>query len=194
MFGSIALFELRYQMRNPVFWVATLIFFLLTYGATASTQIQIGGGGNVNINSPAAILQTQMVLTLFFMFVTTAFVANVVVRDDESGFGPMVRSTQVTKFAYLIGRFTGATLAALAAFLVVPLAIYVGSLMPWVDPETVGPNTFSFYALSFLQFAAPTIILLCAVFFAVATMTRSMLYSYVAVVAFLVLYVTFNVV
>ncbi|MEL6541845.1 MAG: hypothetical protein AAFQ34_10620, partial [Pseudomonadota bacterium] len=112
MFGSIALFELRYQMRNPVFWVATLIFFLLTYGATASTQIQIGGGGNVNINSPAAILQTQMVLTLFFMFVTTAFVANVVVRDDESGFGPMVRSTQVTKFAYLIGRFTGATLAA----------------------------------------------------------------------------------
>ncbi|MEM7701116.1 MAG: M1 family aminopeptidase [Pseudomonadota bacterium] len=194
MFGSIALFELRYQMRNPVFWVATLIFFLLTYGATASTQIQIGGGGNVNINSPAAILQTQMVLSLFFMFVTTAFVANVVVRDDESGFGPMVRSTQVTKFAYLIGRFTGATLAALAAFLVVPLAIYVGSIMPWVDPETVGPNTFSFYTLSFLQFVAPTIILFCAVFFAVATITRSMLYSYVAVVAFLVLYVTFNVV
>ncbi|MDJ0979676.1 MAG: M1 family aminopeptidase [Erythrobacter sp.] len=194
MFGSIALFELRYQLRNPVFWVAIVIFFLMTFGATASDAVQIGSGGNVNVNSPSAILQTQLILALFYMFVTTAFVANVVVRDDESGFGPMVRSTQVTKFAYLIGRFTGAMLAALIAFMVVPLAIFIGSLMPWIDPETIGPNQFSFYARTYLQFAAPTIILLCAVFFAVATLTRSMIYSYVAVVAFLVLYVALNVV
>ena len=192
MFGSIALFELRYQLRNPVFWVAIVIFFLLTFGATASTNIQIGSGGNVNVNSPAAILQTQMIMALFYMFVTTAVVANVVVRDDESGFGPMVRSTRVTKFAYLIGRFTGATLAALLAFMVVPLAIFIGSIMPWLDPETLGPNTLSYYSLSYLQFIAPTIILLCAVFFAVATATRSMMYSYVAVVALLVVYLTLD--
>ncbi|MEP3029717.1 MAG: M1 family aminopeptidase [Erythrobacter sp.] len=194
MFAQIALFELRYQLRNPVFWVALIIFFLLTFGATASENIQIGGGGNINVNSPFAILQTQLILTLFYMFVTTAFVANVVVRDDESGFGPMVRSTQVTKFAYLMGRFSGATLAALIAFLVVPFAIFLGSLMPWLDPETIGPNRFSDYALSYLQFAAPNVILLSALFFAVATITRSMMYSYVAVVGFLVLYVAFNVV
>lgn len=194
MFGSIALFELRYQLRNPVFWVALVIFFLLTFGATVSENIQIGSGGNVNVNSPAAILQTQLVLTLFYMFVTTAFVANVVVRDDDSGFGPMVRSTQVTKFAYLVGRFTGALGAALVAFLAVPLAIWVGSMMPWLDPETVGPNRIGDYAISYAAFAAPSVIMLSAVFFAVATMTRSMIYSYVAVVAFLVLYVSFNVV
>jgi hypothetical protein len=112
MVGKIVGFELRYQLRNPVLWVAVGIFFLLTFGATASDNIQIGGGGNVNVNSPAAILQTQQLLTLFYMFVTTAFVANVVVRDEESGFGPMVRSTQVTKSAYLLGRFTGAFIAA----------------------------------------------------------------------------------
>ena len=194
MFGSIALFELRYQLRNPVFWVAIVIFFLLTYGATASTDIQIGSGGNVNVNSPAAILQTQLILGLFYMFVTTAFVANVIVRDDDSGFGPMVRSTRVTKFAYLMGRFCGATIAALLAFMVVPLAIFIGAMMPWLDPETIGANQLSFYALSYLQFAAPTVILCCAIFFAVATVTRSMIYSYVAVVAFLVIYVAFNVI
>lgn len=192
MFGQIAQFELRYQLRNPVFWVALVIFFLLTFGATVSENIQIGSGGNVNVNSPFAILQTQMVLTLFYMFVTTAFVANVVVRDDESGFGPMVRSTQVSKFAYLIGRFTGAMFAALLAYLVVPFAIFLGSLMPWLDPETVGPNSFAHYAVSYALFAAPTVVLFCAIFFAVATMTRSMIYSYVAVVGFLVLYVAFN--
>lgn len=194
MFGKIARFELRYQLRNPVFWVALVIFFLLTFGATASDNIQIGGGGNIHKNAPVAILQTQLILTLFFMFVTTAFVANVIVRDDESGFGPMVRSTQVSKFAYLVGRFTGATLAALAAFLVVPAAIWFGSIMPWIDPETLGPNRLSFYAESYLLYAVPNVILLCALFFAVATMTRSMMYSYVAVVGFLVLYTAFNVI
>ncbi|MCK0129262.1 M1 family aminopeptidase [Erythrobacter sp. F6033] len=188
MFGKITAFELRYQLRNPVFWVAAVIFFLLTFGAATSDDIQIGSGGNINANSPLAIIQTHLILTLFFMFVSTAFVANVIVRDDESGFGPMVRSTQVRKFDYLLGRFTGAFLASAVAFATVPLAIWLGSLMPWVDPETVGPNKLSYYASAYFLFALPGMFMVSALFFAVATMTRSMMYTYVAVVVFLVLW------
>lgn len=191
MFGSIALFELRYQLRNPVFWASTAIFFLLTFASVVIEEVQIGGGGNVNVNSPTAILQIQQILSLFFMFVTTAFVANVVVRDDDSGFGPMVRSTQVTKFSYLMGRFTGALGVALIAFAAIPLAIFIGSLMPWLDSETLGPNRLADYLGSFVFFSIPNVFLLSAVFFAVATVTRSMMYTYVAVVGFLVLYFVF---
>ena len=116
MFASIVRFELAYQLRNPVFVVTTAIFFLLTFGAVTIDNIQIGSGGNVHVNSPQAIGQTVLIMTLFYMFASTAFVANVVVRDDESGFGPMVRSTSVTKFAYLIGRYFGAFIAAAAGF------------------------------------------------------------------------------
>ncbi|WP_374406471.1 M1 family aminopeptidase [Pelagerythrobacter sp.] len=192
MFAKIAGFELRYQFRNPVFWVATILFFLLTFGAATSDDIQIGGGGNIHVNSPLAIVQTQLILTLFYMFVTTAFVSNVIVRDEESGFGPMVRSTRVSKFDYLIGRFAGSLLAALAAFLVVPLAIWLGSLMPWVDGETLGPNRIGDYAAAYLAFALPNIVMTSALFFAIATVTRSMMYTYVAVVLFLVLYIVFT--
>jgi ABC-2 type transport system permease protein len=52
-------------------------------------------------------VQTHLILSLFYMFVTTAFVANVIVRDDETGFGPIVRSTRMRKFDYLYGRFPG---------------------------------------------------------------------------------------
>lgn len=188
MFGKITAFELRYQLRNPVFWVAAIIFFLLTFFATVSDSVQIGGGGNFNVNSPFAIIRTHLVLTLFFMFVSTAFVANVIVRDDDSGFGPMVRSTSVRKFDYLIGRFTGAFLAAIVAFATVPLAIWLGSLMPWLDPETLGPNRLYYYFSAFFIFALPGMFLVSALFFAVATMTRSMMYTYIAVVVFLVLW------
>lgn len=192
MFASIALFELRYQLKNPVFWVVAILFFLLTFGATTVEQIQIGSGGNVHKNAPFAIVQVHQILSLFFMFVTTAFVANVIVRDDESGFGPMVRATRVTKFDYLFGRFTGAAIAGVLAFLVVPLALFAGSAMPWLDPETLGPNRLADYAYAYFVLAVPNVILTAAIFFAVATLTRSMMYSYVGVVVFLVLYLVLN--
>ena len=76
MFLKIAGFELRYQMRNPVFWVAAILFGLMAFGATTSDQIQIGSGGNVHKNAPYAIAQTYLIFSLFYMFVSTAFVAS----------------------------------------------------------------------------------------------------------------------
>ncbi len=192
MFGKIARFELGYQFRNPVFWVVAVLFFLLPFGAMTTEQIQIGGGGNIYKNAPVAIARVSLMLTLFYMFVTTAFVANVVVRDDESGFGPMVRSTRVSKFDYLMARFVGAYAAAAISFLAVPLAIWIGSLMPWVDPETMGPNRLGDYFAVYVTFALPNLLLTAAVFFAVATMTRSMMYSYLGVVVFFVLWIVLN--
>ncbi|MEG3086428.1 ABC transporter permease/M1 family aminopeptidase [Sphingomonas sp. PB4P5] len=188
MFGQIARFELRYQLRNPVFWTVSILFFLLTFGAMTVEQIQIGSGANIHKNAPVAIAQIHLIMSLFFMFVTTAFVANVIVRDDESGFGPMVRSTRVSKTDYLLARFLGAFAAAAIAFAAIPLAIWLGSMMPWIDPEKLGPNRLGDYAYAYFLLALPNVFLTSAIFFAVATMTRSMMYSYLGVVVFLVLY------
>lgn len=192
MFAKIASFELRYQLRNPVFWVVAILFFLLTFGSMTIEQIQIGSGGNIHKNAPVAIAMTHLILSLFFMFVTTAFVANVIVRDNESGFGPMVVTTRVTKFDYLFARFLGAFAAAAIAFVFVPAAIWLGSLMPWVDPDTLGANHWQTFLYAYFVLALPNVFLTSAIFFAVATMTRSMMYSYLGVVVFLVLYSVFN--
>ena len=68
-----------------------------------------------------------------------AFVTNAIVRDDETSFGPIIRSTPLTKFDYLYGRFTGAFAAAALAFAAVPFGLWLGSIAPWVDPDTLGP-------------------------------------------------------
>ena len=122
MLARIAAFEFRYQLKNPVFWVTAGIFFLFSYGFVASDTIQIGGGGNIHENGPFSILQTHVIFSIFFMFVTTAFVANVIVRDDDTGYGPIVRSTRITKFDYLIGRFIGAFGIAVKARAAIPTA------------------------------------------------------------------------
>ncbi|MBX3480541.1 MAG: ABC transporter permease [Caulobacter sp.] len=193
MFFKIASFEFRYQIKNPVFWVASIIFFLLTFGSVVIDQIQIGGGGAIHKNAPFAIAQTHLIWTMFFMFVSTAFVANVIVRDDETGFGGILRSTSIRRFDYLYGRFTGAVLAAALAFLVVPLGIVIGSFMPWVDRETLGPLTLEPFLFSYFVIALPNILLTSALFFVLATTTRSMMWTYVGVIAFLVLWTISNI-
>ena len=189
MFSRIASFEFRYQLRQPVFWVVAILFFLITFGSVVIDQISIGSGGNVLKNSPFAIAQTTAILSIFYMFVTAAFVANVIVRDYETGFGPIIQATRIKRFDYLIGRFVGAYGAAALSFAAVPLALFLGSMMPWVDKESFGPNLPLAYAYAYGVIALPNLLLTSAVFFAVATMTRSMSMTYVGVMAFLVAWI-----
>jgi hypothetical protein len=124
-------------------------------------------------------------LSVLYMFVSAAFVANAVVRDDETGFGPILRATPISKTQYLFGRYAGAALVAALGFLAVPAALWLGTLMPWVDPEMFEPNRLSAYLLPFLCFALPDLFLSSALLFALATMTRSMVATYVGVIALL---------
>jgi ABC-2 type transport system permease protein len=189
MFGKVAAFELRYQLKSPVFWVSAVIVFLLTFGSVTVDTIQIGSTSNVHVNAPAAILNVTLVFSLFFMFLSTALVANVVVRDDDTGFGPIIRATRISKFDYLYGRFLGAFAAVALAFVAVPLGVLAGSVMPWLDPEKVGPFRPLDYLYAYVVFALPSLFVISAAFFALAAATRSMIAGYVGVVGFLVLYV-----
>jgi len=182
MLAGIIRFEIRYQLKNPVFWVAAAIFFLLNFGLTASENVSIGTPGAVHENSPFAITTATAIMSVFYLLVVTAFVANAIVRDDNSGFAPVVRATRVTARQLVLGRFIGGFIVACIGYFAVPLGLFIGSLMPWVDPETIGPQALSYYLWPFLVFAIPNIFMICAVLFGLATMLRSMMASYIGAV------------
>ena len=188
MLRAIAAFELRYQLKSPVFWIGTLIFFLLTFGSVTVDQVQIGSRGNVHVNAPFAILQVMGIMTVFATFVIVALIANVVLRDDETGFAPIIRSTRVTKRDYLVGRYTGAVLAALLVLASIPLGILLGSWMPWLDVEKVGPLRWLDYGYALFFFALPSLLITAAIYFALAAATRSLMWTYVGAVVMLVGY------
>ena len=74
MLAKMFLFEWRYFVRQPSFYVTSAIFFLLTFFATVSDNIQIGGGGNVVYNGPFSITQTVCIMLLFSMFLVVNFI------------------------------------------------------------------------------------------------------------------------
>jgi len=189
MFGEIYRFELRYQLRQPLFWIASLVFFLVSFLATTTDAVVIGGSiGHVHRNAPYVIMQLIAVMSILGVFVVTAFVAGTVIRDQEHRTRELFFSTPMKKRDYLLGRFCGALTVALSIYLPVALGIFLGARMPWIETERVGPFAGGAYLFALLVFALPNTVLSSAAFFAIATRTRSLLATYSGVVGFFVAY------
>jgi len=189
MFRHVFGFELRYHLRSALFWLAAGLFFLIVFGAITSDFVQVGGAiGNVNRNSPFVIATMLGFVSVAGVFVSTAFVAGAVLRDREFRIHEILFSTRMTKGAYIFGRFAGAYVAAILMAAVVVPAILLGSFMPWLEPERVGPTLWQPYLWGLLVIVLPNLFLMSAVFFGLATLTRSLMYTYVGLVAIFVAY------
>jgi ABC-2 type transport system permease protein len=190
MFYQIALFEFRYLSGQPVFRATFLVLLLLAFAGVAIPSFEIGSGGNVYKNAPNAIALITLNQGVLFMFAAAAFVAGTIVRDDDSGFAGILRTTQISKFDYLYGRFVGSFGAIALVFLSVPLGVFLGSLSPTLDSAKLGSFQGAHYAYSYFFLALPTIFFTCAFLFAVATGKRSITWAYVALVGLLVVNVS----
>ncbi len=189
MFREIFRFEFRYHLRQPLFYVLTIVFFFLTFSAVTSEAVRIGGAiGNVNRNAPFVIMQLLLVMSTFGVLTSTAFAASSVHRDFELGTDSLFFSTPVKKWQYLGGRFFGSFAVGSLVYLGVILAIMLGSVMPWVDKDHIGPFSLVPYAFAFFVIIIPNLFLSAAIFFAVAALTRSILATYAGVVGFYVAY------
>lgn len=186
-FRTLFAFEVGYHLRRPLFWLVAFFFGLIAWGATVSDAVQIGGSiGNVHRNAPFVILQMLVFLTPIGTFVTTAFVASAALRDFELGTAPLFFSKPIGKGSYLLGRFLGAYLISCLVFVGPALGLLIGSFMPWLDPERLGPTMLSPYIAGFAFFILPTMLFLGATFYVVASLTRSWLYTYLGVILFFV--------
>src|SRR5690606_28601779 len=72
--------------------------------------------------------------------------------------------------------------------LAVPLAIWIGTFMPWVNPDFLGPNQLRDYVWGYFVLALPNLLITSAIFFAIACWTRSVTYSYLTVILFMFAY------
>lgn len=189
MFLEILRFELRQQLRSPLFWMVAFAFGAIAFAAAGSDSMQIGGGiGNVHRNAPLVVTQWLTYFTLLGLFLIPLFVGNAALRDFETGTAELFFSTPMPRWAYLGGRFLAGYLAATGVLVVVAIGLCLGALMPWVDPERLGPTRLSTYLYGFGVFVLPGLFFLSAFLFLLATQTRSMLSTYIGVVAFFVLW------
>lgn len=181
-------FDLGYQLKQPLLWVFAAILALMAFGVTTSDSVQMGGAiGNVNRNAPTVVAQLLGMFTLLSMFLITVFIAGAVLRDSEVGMADMLFATPMRKWDYLFGRFAAGFVACLVIFVCIALGTMIGPLMPWVDPQRVGPFSLHTYGWTFAVLVIPNLLFVGALLMLLAATTRSMLLVYVGVLAFFVL-------
>jgi ABC-type transport system involved in multi-copper enzyme maturation permease subunit len=188
MLRQIALFELRQQLRGHVFWVVFAISLTMVLGSVGVDALRVGLDRDGLRNGADVIIQTHLVWTLFFMFTTAAFVADAMLRDELVRFAPILHATPVRWRDLVLGRFAGAFSAVLLCFTSVPIGIFAGSAMPWVEAGTVGPTRIGAFAFAFFVMSVPNLLLSASLGFALATVGRTLAAALAGAVLLLTLY------
>jgi ABC-type transport system involved in multi-copper enzyme maturation permease subunit len=182
---DIASFELRQQLRGHVFWIVFVISALMVAGALWVPELRVAIGGDMRVDAPDTIVRTHLLWSLFYMFTAAAFVADAVLRDEITGFAPIVRSTPVSWPAYVLGRFGGAFAATLICFLSVPAAMLLALADPALSWARLPSSAF---LTGFFVVGVPNLLVSAALFFVLSTWSRSMLGTLIGSVALLSLY------
>ncbi|HVX05162.1 MAG TPA: M1 family aminopeptidase [Rhodanobacteraceae bacterium] len=190
MLREIFRFELRQQLRSPLFWLITIALAGVAFGAACSDSIQIGGGiGNIHRNAPSVVITMLGAFSILGLFLITIFVAGAALRDFTSSTAEMMFATPMSRVAYLGGRFAAGWLVSVLVLVGVAVGFWLGSLMPWLDPARLGPTPWNAYGWALAVIVLPNLFFLGALLFLLASLTRSMLGTYVGVIAFVVLVV-----
>jgi ABC-2 type transport system permease protein len=194
MLKAIALFELRSRFTVLSTWVYIGIFFLAAFvWMIASGGIFDGGSvsygsAKTHINSPFALSATVSVLGMFGLTIMAAVMGRAVQNDFEHRTHHFFFTSPITKFQYLGGRFVGALAVIVIVFSSIGLGAFLGTLLPAISADRLGPNELLNYLWPFLVVLLPNAIFIGGVFFMLAALTRKMLPVYVGSVTLLLGY------
>ncbi len=189
MFKAIYFFEVRYHLRQLLFYVLFALFFGLAFGAVATDSISIGtASGNVERNASIVILKNLVLLSTLGILPITALVANAAQRDFEQGTASLFFAKPIRKLDYLLGRFCGGVTVCALIYSAPACGMLVGSRMPWLPEEQVGPLRLWTYGFTLLVWVLPNLVATSGVIFAVAISTRNLLSTYLVTVLLAVAY------
>jgi len=180
---AIFWFEVRYHLRQPLFYLVTFVLSVLLFIA-GTGQGPGGGVGRLHLNAPAVILEQLLKWIYLVLFLMTAFVASAAVRDFDRRTSELFFSKPISRFDYLTARFAGTMVVCTLPYLVGTGALAASAFMPGLDPTRVGPFRLTPYAFGLGMLIIPTLVALGAAFYALASWTRSTLATYLGVIVF----------
>ncbi|MRW93307.1 hypothetical protein GJ699_25285 [Duganella sp. FT80W] len=189
MWSEFFRFDLRYQLRQPMLWMVTLVLMSLGWFSASSDAIRIGGAaGAAYLNAPVLIANQLGILSVLALFLVTMLIAGSVLRDTDSGMSDLLYATPMHKSAYLLGRFLAGWVCCLVVFVLVTMSMLVASAIGGADPERIGPTSLWPYVWSMGVLVLPNLLFVTALLMLLAALTRSLLMVYVGVLAFMVLW------
>jgi ABC-2 type transport system permease protein len=177
MFIRMLMFELRYYARRPSTWIfivvfAAMGFMMINAAGGAFRMLQATVPGRELVNSPSALVQWLAGMGVISLIATGAIMGGAATRDFEIGIDSLFFTTPVPPRVYLSARFIGAFVAAFLVQLAIPVGIMLGSAMPYLLRQTIGPFWLEAYAMPFTTVVIPNLLFASIMFFTIGMLGR----------------------
>lgn len=187
MFFTLVAQEVAHRLRQFSTHVYFLIFFAVSFllmnalgGAFSDANVIVGGmGPNTHANSPFALAVMTLFLSLLGLILTAPFMGQAVYRDYQNGMDPLIFTTPISKAQYLGSRFLGGFLVHLYLYAGLTGGLFLGTVMPWVDPSQFGAFSLAAYLWPYVVYVLPNLLWVGGLFVALPALTRRMLPNYI---------------
>ncbi|HEY4112282.1 hypothetical protein [Puia sp.] len=175
MFTQIFLFEIRYRLRRPVFYVYFFVILLLCTLGFAQGDLPVTE--KEMFNAPAVLAEFFATCSIFLMLVSSAIMGTPLYRDLEHNTKEYYLSYPITKAGYFWGRFFGSFLFVLvisfAAVLGAWLGTLLGPVLGWQQGRRYGPNHALYYLQPYFTLIVPSLFFTSALFFGLVAVFRN---------------------
>jgi len=179
----------RFETGRRLRAISTYVYFLL-FGSLGFLTMMAAGGGlpgavfnfggeKVFVNSPYGLTFLISILSSFGLLVTAAVAGRAGQQDFESQTEAFFFTTPIGKAGYLGGRFLAVIAILTGIFSSMALGMYAATWLPNLDRAKVGPNHAMAYVMPYLTTVIPNLLLMGAIFFSLAALTRRIYPVYV---------------
>ncbi len=176
------LFELKYHFKQASFIVAAILFFGLGIVALKGGF----GSGEVHKNGPYVTTCIIALLSLFTIFASTVFCANVVLRDQIHKMEEVVFTSSVKRYTYFLVRLLGLIVATFTLLVLTSTGMAIGSI--FLAQELKGEFQFSNYLYPLFVFGLPNVLFSAGLVFCTAVLTKNVRAIYATGVLLYILY------
>lgn len=186
MFKSLLRFEWHYQKSKPLFYAVPALFLGCGVLIGSSSGITFP---NMFANSPYQISYLATILSLAGILVATIFVAQSVLREDESNFAGIIYTTPANKAAYMLTRFVSLWGICSLSMILAMVGIFLGQQASTLPADKFGPFSLLTYLTPFVVFIIPNICLCVALLCSSAWLSRSKLMVFITGLLIYILYI-----
>ncbi len=187
MLGTIFLFEFKRWFTNWSFYIYFAIFFLLSFFTMAIVAgyfdvLTATTASNTYVNSPLAINGIIGEITQLIYFFVPTIIGATVYRDFKYNAHTILYSYPFDKFSYLTGKFLSGFFITIIITFAVLLGFIVATILPFANPELLGPIHIWAYFQTYILFVIPNIFFIGMIIFTLVTLTRNVYIGFLFVV------------
>jgi ABC-2 type transport system permease protein len=185
-FAEVFRYEFAHRLRSVSTWLYGGFLFLIGFWII---HVAVTGTNPIHVNAPEDLAEkTALFCGLFGILVTAGLFSDAAIRDRTAGMDPLLFTTRLRPAEYLGGRFLAALAINGILVLAIPIGLAVATKMPYLPRDAFGPNHLAAYLQPVLLFLLPNLVLVGAILFTIAALSRKVIPVYLGAIAIFIGY------